>query len=100
MKAARCAFIAGVVMTSNVLVACHGGIPPAGTMAHSYVTAFPSELEAFRAFARAFPRNTTLLIDTYDTVAGAHNAVIVAREMERQGPGSPAFAWTAAIWRS
>jgi nicotinate phosphoribosyltransferase len=54
-------------------------------MAHSYVMAFPRELEAFRAFARAFPHATTLLIDTYDTVAGAHNAVIVGREMERQG---------------
>lgn len=85
LKAARCAFIAGAAMTSNVLAGCWEGIPPAGTMAHSYVTAFPSELEAFRAFARAFPRNTTLLIDTYDTVAGAHKAVIVAREMERQG---------------
>jgi nicotinate phosphoribosyltransferase len=85
MKAARCAFIAGATMTSNVLAGFYDGIPPAGTMAHSYVTAFPSELEAFRAFARAFPRSTTLLIDTYDTVTGAHKAVVVAREMERDG---------------
>ena len=85
MKAARCAYIAGATMTSNVLAGCHTGIPPTGTMAHSYVMAFPSELEAFRAFARAFPHATTLLIDTYDTVAGAHNAVVVGREMERQG---------------
>jgi nicotinate phosphoribosyltransferase len=85
MRAARCAFIAGAAMTSNVLAGCYEGIPPAGTMAHSYVTAFPSELEAFRAFARAFPHNTTLLIDTYDAVAAAHKAVIVAREMASRG---------------
>jgi nicotinate phosphoribosyltransferase len=85
MKAARCAFIAGAAMTSNVLAGFYEGIPPTGTMAHSYVMAFPGELEAFRAFARAFPRGTTLLIDTYDTVAGAHQAVIVAREMEGRG---------------
>jgi nicotinate phosphoribosyltransferase len=85
LKAARCAYIAGAAMTSNVLAGCHAGIPPAGTMAHSYVMAFPDELEAFRAFARAFPDTTTLLIDTYDTVAGAHKAVIVAREMAQQG---------------
>jgi len=85
MKAARCAFIAGAAMTSNVLAALHYGVPPTGTMAHSYVTAFPREIDAFRAFARAFPRNTTLLIDTYDTVAAARKAVIVAREMEARG---------------
>jgi nicotinate phosphoribosyltransferase len=85
MAAARCAFIAGATMTSNVLASAWAGIPGAGTMAHSYVTAFSSELEAFRAFARAFPRNTTLLLDTYDTVAAAHKAVIVAREMEAAG---------------
>jgi nicotinate phosphoribosyltransferase len=54
-------------------------------MAHSYVTAFASELDAFRAFARAFPGSTTLLIDTFDTVAGARKAVVVAREMEQRG---------------
>jgi nicotinate phosphoribosyltransferase len=54
-------------------------------MAHSYVSAFPHEIDAFRAFARAFPARTILLIDTYDTVAGARKAVTVAKEMETQG---------------
>ena len=85
LKAARSAFIAGATMTSNVLAGLYQGIPPAGTMAHSYVTAFASELDAFRAFARAFPGSTTLLIDTFDTVAGARKAVVVAREMEQRG---------------
>ncbi|MFQ5829463.1 MAG: nicotinate phosphoribosyltransferase [Candidatus Methylomirabilia bacterium] len=85
MKAARCAFIAGATMSSNVLAGQHYGIRPTGTMAHSYVTAFPREIDAFRAFARAFPANTILLIDSYDTVAAAHKAVEMAREMEARG---------------
>jgi nicotinate phosphoribosyltransferase len=85
MKAARSAFIAGAEMSSNVLAGLSYGIPPAGTMAHSYVSAFPHEIDSFRAFARTFPRNTTLLLDTYDTVAAAHKAVVVAREMEGRG---------------
>lgn len=85
MKAARSSFIAGAVMSSNVLAGRYYGIPPTGTMAHSYVSAFPHEIDAFRAFARAFPTSTTLLIDTYDTVAAAHKAVQVAKEMEAEG---------------
>jgi len=85
MKAARCTFLAGAVMSSNVLAERSYGIPATGTMAHSYVVAFPREIDAFRAFARAFPENTTLLIDTYDTVAGAHKAVQVGKEMEARG---------------
>jgi len=85
MKAARCAFIAGASMSSNVLAGFHYGIPPSGTMAHSYVSAFPHEIDAFRAFARSFPARTTLLIDTYDTVVAAHKAVLVAKEMEAKG---------------
>ena len=85
LKAARSAFVAGATMTSDVLAARWYDIPPTGTMAHSYVAAFREEIDAFRAFARAFPAGTTLLIDTYDTVAGAHKAVTVAREMEARG---------------
>jgi nicotinate phosphoribosyltransferase len=85
MKAARSAFIAGASMSSNVLAGLYYGIPPTGTMAHSYVSAFPHEIDAFRAFARTFPAHTTLLIDTYDTVVAARKAVAVAKEMEAQG---------------
>jgi nicotinate phosphoribosyltransferase len=85
MKAARAAFIAGATASSNVLAGLHYGVPPTGTMAHSYVQAFPSEIDAFRAFARSFPAATTLLIDTYDTVVAAGKAVVVAREMAAQG---------------
>ena len=48
------------------------GIPVSGTHAHSWVMAFPSELEAFRAFAKSSPKNCVLLIDTYDAVSYTH----------------------------
>jgi nicotinate phosphoribosyltransferase len=85
MKAARCSYLAGAVMTSNVLAGMVYGIQPSGTMAHSYVEAFPREIDAFRAFAAAFPATTTLLIDTYDTVAAARKAAVVAKEMAARG---------------
>ena len=85
MKGARAAYIGGVVATSNVKAGMEFGIPLAGTHAHSFVMSFPTELEAFRAYARTFPKNAMLLIDTYDTIQGAKNAVIVARELEAEG---------------
>lgn len=85
MKMARASYVAGFASTSNVLAASHYAIPPAGTMAHSFISSFPSELEAFRAYARSFPDRTVLLLDTYDTVAGAWNAVIIAKELEAKG---------------
>ncbi len=82
---ARGGYIAGFQSTSNVLAAQRYGIPPAGTMAHSYITAFPNEIDAFRAYAATFPQRTILLLDTYDTIAGAHNAAIVGQEMAAAG---------------
>jgi nicotinate phosphoribosyltransferase len=85
MKMARVSYVAGFGSTSNVLAASHYGIPPAGTMAHSFILSFPSELEAFRAYSQSFPDRTVLLLDTYDTVAGAWNAVSIAKELESHG---------------
>lgn len=87
LKAARCAWLAGCDSTSNVLAGAAYGIPLAGTMAHSYVTAFGDELEAFRAYARAFPDAAVLLLDTYDTAAAAKKAAVVAGELEAAGHG-------------
>ena len=81
MKVARAGLIAGFAGTSNVRAAKLYGIPPVGTMAHSFVCAFDSELEAFRAYAASFPNSATLLIDTYDTLEGARRATQVAKEM-------------------
>jgi nicotinate phosphoribosyltransferase len=85
LKAARAAYLAGCTGTSNVLAGLHYGIPVVGTMAHSYVMSFSDELEAFRAFARDFPTNAVLLIDTYDTLQGARHAATVGREMAARG---------------
>ena len=85
MKMARASYIAGFASTSNVLAASQYDIPPAGTMAHSFISSFPSELEAFRAYSKSFPDRTVLLLDTYDTVAGAWNAVAIAKELEDDG---------------
>ncbi len=85
LKVARSSYIAGFVATSNVMAGKLYGIPISGTMAHSYVSSFGDELDAFRAFARSFPDNTVLLIDTYDTIAGAHKAAVVGQEMARAG---------------
>jgi nicotinate phosphoribosyltransferase len=85
VKVARASYIAGFAGTSNVLAGHRYGIPVSGTMAHSFITSFEEEIEAFHAFAETFPENTVLLIDTYDTVAGARKAVEVAKEMKRRG---------------
>ena len=85
MIAARSAYLAGFVGTSNVLAGERFGIPVSGTVAHSFIEIFPSEMDAFRAFADTFPGDVTLLIDTYDTVRGAQHAAQVARELAEQG---------------
>jgi nicotinate phosphoribosyltransferase len=85
LKVARASYVAGFHGTSNVLAGERYGIPVSGTMAHSFITSFEEEEEAFRAFSETFPQNTVLLIDTYDTVAGAKKAVAVAKKMEDRG---------------
>ena len=85
LKAARASYLAGFLGTSNVLAGKEYGIPIFGTMAHSYITSFPKEIDAFRLFARVFPAKTILLIDTYDNISGARHAVRVAQEMEARG---------------
>jgi nicotinate phosphoribosyltransferase len=85
LTVARSAYLAGFDATSNVLAGQRFGIPIAGTMAHSYVQAFPDELTAFRAYAHDYPDACLLLIDTYDTLAGARRAAIVGRELLATG---------------
>jgi nicotinate phosphoribosyltransferase len=86
MGASRACFVGGVASTSNVLLAFEEGVPVGGTMAHSWIQSFDSELEAFRAYAQMHPDDSVLLLDTYDTLRqGLPNAVIVGRELEKQG---------------
>lgn len=79
---ARAAVIAGCVGTSNVLCAKKFGLPALGTHAHSWIMSFSDELTAFRKYAELYPDNTTLLVDTYDTLrSGVPNAIKVFTEL-------------------
>jgi nicotinate phosphoribosyltransferase len=69
--AARAAFIGGCGGTSNVEAGLRFEIPLFGTVAHAWIMSFAGEIEAFRAYQRAFPDNAILLIDTYDTLRAA-----------------------------
>ena len=86
MSATRASFIGGALGTSNTLAGKLYDIPAMGTMAHSWIMAFPSELDAFRAYAKIYPTNAVFLIDTYDTLrSGIKNAIIAGRELVEQG---------------
>jgi nicotinate phosphoribosyltransferase len=80
MAVARTSAIVGFGGTSNVEAARRYSLTAAGTMAHSFIEAFPTEAEAFRAFAEDFPDRTTFLVDTYDTLQGVRTAIDVIRE--------------------
>ncbi len=81
VEASKCAIIGGAVGTSNVMAGERFNIPVLGTMAHSLVTEADSEYEAFLNYAKTFPHNCVLLIDTYDTLrSGVPNAIKVAKE--------------------
>jgi nicotinate phosphoribosyltransferase len=85
VTASRAAFIGGCAGTSNVLAGKIYGIPVKGTHAHSWVMAFDSELESFRAYAKALPNNCVFLVDTYDTLQGVRNAIEVGQWLRSQG---------------
>ncbi|WP_329531023.1 nicotinate phosphoribosyltransferase [Streptomyces sp. NBC_01450] len=85
-QAARLGALVGFAGTSNVAAATTLAIPASGTMAHSYIEAFPGEKEAFHAFARSHPGPVTFLVDTYDTEEGVRIAARVLRDLGR-GPG-------------
>jgi nicotinate phosphoribosyltransferase len=88
IQAARAAFIGGAQGTSNILAGKLFDIPVRGTVAHSWMESFPSELEAFRAYCRVYPQDCLLLVDTYDTLkSGIPNAIKVGKELRAQGKG-------------
>lgn len=85
LLAARASYLAGFDGSSNVLAGMQWGVPIFGTMAHSYVQAHSSELDAFEQFVRAQPQGATLLIDTYDTEAAARSLVPLAHRLAQEG---------------
>lgn len=86
MAVARASAIAGFVGTSNVEAARRFGLRAVGTMAHSYIEAFPDERQAFQAFAEDFPGRMTFLVDTYDTLHGVASAIAVIQTLGPNGP--------------
>lgn len=83
---ARASIIGGCVATSNVYTGQQYNIPAKGTHAHSWVMSFPSELDAFRAYADVYPSSCMLLVDTYNTLkSGMPNAITVFKELREKG---------------
>lgn len=83
---ARAAVIAGCIGTSNVYAGQKFHMPVLGTHAHSWIMSFPTELEAFKTYARLYPNNCILLVDTYDTLkSGVKNAILCYDAMKEEG---------------
>jgi len=86
LSATRAAAVGGVLTTSHLWAGKTFGLPVTGTQAHSWVMSFPSEIEAFRAYAAVFPDTCVLLVDTYDSLkSGVPNAIVIAKELESEG---------------
>ncbi len=85
LSASRAAYIGGCEATSNTLAGKLYGIPVRGTHAHSWIMAFPTELESFEAYAAALPDNCIFLVDTYNTLRGVKRAIRVGKELLKRG---------------
>ena len=83
---ARAAVIGGCASTSNVLAGKMFGIPVSGTHAHSWVMNFKDEYTAFMEYAKTYPDNALLLVDTFDTLnQGVPNAIKVFKHLQENG---------------
>jgi nicotinate phosphoribosyltransferase len=114
LLAARASYIAGFAGSATVLADRLWGIPSFGTMAHSFIEAHDIEADAFEHFALAQPKNVVLLVDTYDTEAGAGKVAALAPRLAERGISVKAVRldsgdldahsrrvraiWTSMIW--
>jgi len=86
ISATRAAFIGGASATSNTLAGKIFNIPTKGTMAHSWVMAFTSEIESFEKYSKLYPQKTIILVDTYDTLnSGLPNAIKILKKLKQKG---------------
>lgn len=85
LTATRATYIGGCHATSNVLAGKLFQIPVKGTHAHSWVMCFNDELEAFSKYAKSMPNNCIFLVDTYDTIEGVKNAILVGKKLKEAG---------------
>lgn len=85
LSASRAAYIGGCAATSNVLAGKLHGIPVRGTHSHSWVMSFDSELESFEAYAEAMPDNCLFLVDTFDSLDGVRNAIVIGQRLRLRG---------------
>ncbi|KTD79413.1 nicotinate phosphoribosyltransferase [Legionella waltersii] len=84
--ASRASIVGGFNATSNVRAGRDFAIPVSGTMAHSFIQSYESELQAFQDYAECWPEHCVLLVDTYSTLtSGVPNAIKVAKQMEKRG---------------
>ena len=85
LAASRASYIGGCTSTSNVMAGKLFGIPVSGTHAHSWIMSFETEIEAFEAYAEAFPDQCVFLVDTYETLHGVKNAIKVGEILRSKG---------------
>ncbi|WP_290648152.1 nicotinate phosphoribosyltransferase [Aquisalimonas sp.] len=79
LRGVRAYRVGGIGATSNVLGSLRHGLPASGTMAHSFIQAHPDETDAFRTYGQLYP-GTTLLVDTYDTLAAVDKVIALVRD--------------------
>ncbi len=94
----RASFIGGATATSNTKAARYYNIPASGTMAHSFIMSYQRELDAFIAYMRHNPSNTTLLVDTYDTRQGVKNAILASLQTQIPLKGIRIDSGDLAYW--